>query len=119
MGMPKKGTREIVVDGRAYRWKLNSPPWDSEGWMYPKPLPNVSLMFIQASDVRPGRVCKVLMSYGDDAPVTPEVVMKVVRHCLEVGWDPDERGPAFCVPRTVYVHEMETKASIVRAVMES
>lgn len=117
--MPKKGTRRIVVDGRAYRWRLNPPPWDPDGWMYSKPLPNASLMFVQADDARPGRVCKVMVSYGDDAPVTPEVVVKVVRHCLEVGWDPDERGPAFCVRQNVDVHGMETRASIVRAVMES
>lgn len=119
MGMPKKGTRRIVILDRAYRWRLSSPSWDRDGWMRSPPRSHTSAMFIQADGVpSSGQICRLSVTYGDDAPVTPEVVEKVIRRCLEAGWDPDGRGPAFDAPG-VNVYGLETKASVVRAVMES
>lgn len=117
MGMPKKKTRRIVVDGVAYRWKLVPPGYDREGWMRPPPRSLSSSLFFQADGVPScGQVCRVPVSWREDVPVTPEAVAMVVRLALAAGWDPGSRDSSFAGPG-VDILELRTKEHVVREVM--
>lgn len=116
--MPKKKSRRIVVDGRAFRWRLRAPAQDREDWMTSPPRRQASTMALQAESPAPGRVCRLSVSWRDDVPVTPEAVAMIVRKCISAGWDPDSPGVPFDAPG-VDVLELPTRPNVVRDVMEA
>jgi hypothetical protein len=92
MGLPKKGTRRIRVEGHDYRWAV-SP---DSGYMV--------LVIEQAND--PGQRLEAVFRYGDVSTdpsghvhgtgqrrrITPAVVRQAILAGLRGGWKPAERG---------------------------
>ena len=118
MGMPKRKSRLIVVDGRSYRWRLTGfgKPWDDE-WMYAPPRSRSGTVLLQADEDRPGRVCQFSVFGKEGDSVTPSVMEKLVRRVLAAGWDPDARGTPFQAG-DVDLKDYPSKEAIVREVME-
>jgi hypothetical protein len=86
MGIPRKGSRRIDVDGRAFRYLVKEthiPDHKDQ---------KESSLTVQEDTDRPGRVLQARVAYG--APVTPETVREFIRRSLRSGWDPSTRGPA-------------------------
>ena len=116
MGIPKKGSRRISVDGKDFRWMLRSgnpnPRWDD-----PPPTTNGGTLTVQEDTEKPGRVVQAYLSWRLSSPVTPEIVREVIRRFLTRGWDPSARGSALQM-KDIDTDLIETKDSIVRSVME-
>ncbi|WP_306368799.1 hypothetical protein [Nocardiopsis sp. CC223A] len=101
MTMPRKGTRRIIVDGVAYRWRHRSRRSITEARSRP-------LTFAVEREDAPGRLLSVTLGdlpplshycctycSPDEAmpePITPSRVAASIRTALADGWDP--RGPA-------------------------
>lgn len=87
MGIPKKGSRKVEVNGRAY-WFLvketNVPDHRDQKELS---------VTVQEDAPRPGNVLQFRAAYG--FPVTPELVAGTIRHAIEKGWQPSKRGSAF------------------------
>ena len=91
MGLARKGTRTIHVDGRSYRWTV---------------APDSMVMWIVVErDGGGGQRMEASVGYvdirADDgaglrqrATVTPKAVSRAIAHALAEGWQPDERGLA-------------------------
>lgn len=100
--MPRKGSRRIVVDGTAYRWRVaRSGPGAPVG----QPLVVVVVgadgenafrrpLRVTLGDVRPvGYCCPPCVVLAADAePATPERVAGAIRRALALGWDPGGTG---------------------------
>jgi len=123
MGIPKKKSRRIVVDGRAFRWLMRPGchcyQWDCEDSQH-----GATVTF-QADEKRPGRVCQTRLAWSHscsqphlNGSVTPEIIKQVIQKALKVGWDPDAKGNAFKL-EGAHIEEFETKDSIIREVMKS
>ena len=96
MGLARKGSRTIQVDGRAYRWVATG----NSGFIG---------LAVQAASGK-GQLLEVILDYQDEhietpgpgqgleqrAQVTPGPVRRAIRHALEEGWAPDAlRLPPF------------------------
>lgn len=79
MGWPRKGTREIVVDGDAYQWHI---PSGRLGWA------DVSLTV--GRDGAPHVLH--LDPYSWDGVPRPSIVAAAIRWAVGEGWSP-EQGP--------------------------
>ena len=82
MGLAKKGSREIDVDGVTYRWAL-SP--DSGYAVLVAELYDGSGQRLEAQTTYGSEV-------GHSAAVTPHGVAKTIRLALTEGWQPASRG---------------------------
>jgi hypothetical protein len=78
MGIPRKGTRLIAVDGHRYRWAV--APNDEPGFG----------VVVELADP-PGQRLLTWLDHGNI--VTPRVVRRIILHGLQHGWDPHRRGP--------------------------
>lgn len=116
MAMPKKGTRRIEVDGRAFRWRLPGARFSEDQGLAPGG--RLATLTFQEDTKQPGRVAQVDLRWLDDQSVVPEDVQSLVRRALKAGWDPNERGGPFRLPETK-LNSVPTKIRTVRAVMES
>lgn len=113
MGIPKKKSRRIEVDGRAFRWLMRPGCHCYEDC----DKTHGATVTFQADEERPGRVCQTFLTWSyPDGSVTPEIIRQVIRKALKVGWNPSERGNAFQL-EGANIEEFETKASIIREVM--
>lgn len=94
MAMPKKGSRNIIVDGVAYRWKARGTFYDSNGIVCIEPV------------THDGNICKLLLNtsapfpngcpYCEQHPaVTPSTVEQYVRFALQRGWQPFHKDKPF------------------------
>ena len=90
MGLAKKGSRLIDVEGRRYRWVV-SP---DSGFM----------VIVVEAEPESGQRLELQVSYrdraegGQAAQLTPAVVRRAVLLALEEGWKPGSKGPAFRLP---------------------
>lgn len=77
MGLARKGTSRIQVEGRDYRWVVSG----NDGFLD---------LIIEQSEGK-GQRLAVQFSYsiGD---ITPGLVAQVIREGLRSGWTPEERG---------------------------
>ena len=105
MGIPKRGSRLIVVEDQQYRWLMR-------GWHRyignPHPCPTITVQIVHD---RPGQVLqchlvnKVTADGGEPdidggepwltTKITPVDVEKVIRTGLQMGWNPMNPGAAF------------------------
>lgn len=107
MGMPRRGSRKIVVRGEAYLWRLSGRS------RYLGETARALRMTVQIDSDTPGRVAQALLvSKNRDEPspdeggwhrasVRPGDVELVVEACLDAGWEPGEPGSAFVLDREV------------------
>ena len=93
----RKRSRRIVVDGRAYRWRLRSRPTYAQGQCW------APCAYAVEDYDRPGRTLIVTTNQphpgnwlGRPAePVLPGQVARAVRLAMQAGWDPSSPGPPF------------------------
>ena len=101
MAMRKTGSRPVVVDGRAYRWKVRRTPTYDQGAY-------ASAMTITVQAVAGGAALTVYpggprpdhwlnLSGGPGVAVTPAYVADAVRRAIAQGWRPGQNGPPFAV----------------------
>lgn len=101
MGIPRKGSRSITVDGQAFRYmvKENGVQHPSlvtrRGGFDPKEkeVEKVVVLTVQEDADRPGRVLQASTPWGE--PILPPFVEQVIKDGLKKGWEPSARGPAF------------------------
>jgi hypothetical protein len=87
MGIPKKGSRALDVDGKKFRYiaKTTHPPDHKDQ--------EELLITVQEDTESPGNVMQARLGPFEDAG--PRVVADLVREALKQGWKPDKRGAAF------------------------
>jgi hypothetical protein len=83
MGLARKGSRSITVEGRAFRWVL-SP---DSGFM---------VLVAELREI-PGQRLEAQLPYltktsGESRAVTPEIVRAAIGLALHEGWRPQKRG---------------------------
>lgn len=96
-GAGPQGSRRIVVDGRAYRWRLRGRPTYSEGLAW-----SPCTFAVEHAD-NPGTTLVVTTNQphpsnwiGREAePALPSGVAAAVRFALRAGWTPTAPGSAF------------------------
>jgi hypothetical protein len=100
MALAVRGSRQIVVDGVAYRWKVRRRP------SYAQLLGDSNLTFAverrggsgQVLVVDTGQVRADAALFPDrDAAVTPSRVAEAIRAALAAGWSPEKPGSPFRV----------------------
>ena len=98
MAIRKTGSRRIVVDGIAYRWRIAPRPTPGE-FDYAGPM----IASIQLAEP-PGQVLFVNCGLRDGnilgipaAVVTPRRIADAIRAALAAGWQPQEPGEPFRV----------------------
>ncbi|MFE2068861.1 hypothetical protein ACFXDH_41930 [Streptomyces sp. NPDC059467] len=97
MALVRKGSRRIVVDGTAYRWRLRGRPTYFQGLVW-----SPCTFAVERADT-PGMTLVVTTSQphssnwiGREAePVRPSGVAAAVRLALREGWTPAAPGSAF------------------------
>lgn len=93
MSLPKRGSRRVEVDGRAYRWLIRKAPTYSQG-VYMEPM----TVAVQAEDGRGVLHVDLAVSRPDNwidphqTAVTPHVVRLIVRAAQDAGWRPEADG---------------------------
>ncbi len=99
MSLASKGSRPIVVDGVAYRWRVRKKPTYGQALEQSRLLLAVELaeapgatLVIELPQVHPSNWL------GSEAvPVLPSDVMRYVREALAAGWQPTKPGKTFCL----------------------
>ncbi|PWI11440.1 hypothetical protein DIZ27_05185 [Streptomyces sp. NWU339] len=97
MALVRKGSRRIVVDGTAYRWRLRGRPTYFQGMAW-----SPCTFAVERADA-PGAVLVVTTNQphtsnwiGREAePVLPSGVAAAIRLALREGWTPTTSGSAF------------------------
>jgi hypothetical protein len=105
MGMPRKGSRKVEVDGDTFLWRISG---DSYSRRWHSGLSPVSLLLTcQRDEERPGRVLQASLisrnppaddpdyAPGHRATLYPADVRQIIAHAVSKGWDPSGRGAAF------------------------
>ena len=120
MGIPRKKSRPIEVEGRKYRWL----PKHGKGRIIGNSRCTMHLI-IQIDDKRPGRILSTWLSsknwkgdprdpennyYTHRAALTPKDVREVILKGLELGWDPMEKGTPFVFPEAFDLTEFVTQS---------
>jgi hypothetical protein len=90
MGIPRKGSRSVEVDGQKFRFLVKETHIPDH-----KDQKELSVTVQEDAD-RPGRVLQFRLPYG--FPVSPEWMKGTVREALKAGWDPKSKGSAFALP---------------------
>ncbi len=84
MGLAKKGSRTIAVNGSTYRWVVSA----DSGFM----------TIVVELDLGQGQRMEASVSYRDDdatgqrARITPKVVQRAIDLALAEGWSPQQSG---------------------------
>jgi hypothetical protein len=98
MAIRKTGSRRIVVDGVAYRWRVRHKPTYMQGAYADGFVVSIEI----AED--PGQVLLASAGARPDnwlerpgAAVTPARVAATIRAALTVGWKPTEPGSVFYI----------------------
>ncbi|WP_167502505.1 hypothetical protein [Streptomyces malaysiensis] len=101
MALVRKGSRRIVVDGTAYRWRLRRRPTYSQGLAW-----SPCTFAVEHADA-PGTTLVVTTNQphpsnwvGREAkPVLPADVAEAIELALRAGWAPAAPGPPFQLDR--------------------
>lgn len=80
MGLAKKGSRRIVVDGQVYRWTLS-----------PDDEPGIAIVVEKAAD--PGQ--RLVSWVQHDNTISPWMVRAAILKALQEGWQPERKGKPF------------------------
>ena len=87
MGIPKRGSKRIEIDGKPYRYLVKETH-------VPDHKDQKELSVVVQEDVdKPGAPLRFRASYG--MPVTATVIVETVRQAQTKGWKPEARGSAF------------------------
>ena len=87
MGIPRKGSRTLNVNGKPYRYLVKQTT-------IPDHADQKELSVTVQEDVeKPGNVLNFRAPFGH--PVTPEYVREIVQEAFSKGWVPSARGAAF------------------------
>ncbi|MFI5875864.1 hypothetical protein ACIBAH_26095 [Streptomyces sp. NPDC051445] len=97
MALARKGSRRIVVDGTAYRWRLRGRPTYSQGLAW-----TPCTYAVEHADT-PGMTLVVTTDQTHPSnwigrevePVLPSSVVAAVQLALHMGWTPTASGSAF------------------------
>ena len=100
MGMTRKGSRPIVVDGVSYRWMVrHKPTYMQEVFACPMMFavvaddhPNGTLWVVMNAS-RP-EACKIVAT-ARTLSITPAIVAEAIRMALQQGWQAQHHGPSF------------------------
>lgn len=97
MAIPNKGSRQIVVEGTIYRWRVRHKPTYSQA--------NAWTNFVLAVEQAEARGSTLLVDLSQAhpgnwmgepvVPVLPSDVELCIRKALTAGWRPSERGKSF------------------------
>src|SRR5262249_12702797 len=105
MAIPKKGTRRIVVDATAYRWRVRSRPtycqgnaWGNLSFAVELECEGKTLWVVKLDHARPNSG-----GGAQSAFTTPAIVERAIRNALERGWRPHERGSPHALSLSVIV----------------
>jgi hypothetical protein len=102
MAIPRKGSRQITVDGQRFRWSIRRKATHSQS-----DFQSATLTFAVEAAEHKGRLLHVELarprpdnwhswySKTDVVPVTPSEVAKFIRQALRAGWNPVEPGSPF------------------------
>ena len=102
MSIPKKGSRSISIDGKAYRWRVRQKP--SYGQAIGESTPNLA---VELAD-HPGACLVVNLPQlhpsnwvdTDAVPVRPSDVAAYIRQAISQRWKSDKDGPTFNLDAT-------------------
>lgn len=97
MGIPKKKSRRIVVDGRKFLYLVKETRGLEDHDH------KLLCVTVQEDADRPGRVMQFWYPHG--VAVEPSVVHEGIVTALSAGWDPEERGGAFVHEHPYYDRE--------------
>jgi hypothetical protein len=94
MTLPRKGSRNIAVDGFDYRWTVSV---DEDWQLTMPPARDVHWLVVENPEL-PGRTLTVQFPLGDHSegighPVTPGLVAKVIRAAVLQGWSSPGQQP--------------------------
>jgi hypothetical protein len=108
MAIPRRGSRQIAVDGQRFRWSIRPKPTHGQA-----DYASATMTFaVEAAD-HEGRVLHVELArrrpdnwlswYAKEGivPVTPSEVAAFIRQALDSGWNPAEPGPPFEITERV------------------
>jgi len=105
MGMPRKGSRKIEVNGEQFLWRVRGDAY-SKQWVSGLSPIHLTLT-CQRDEERPGCVMQATLrtlnppdgdpdiAEGHRATLHPSEVKQIIAHAVSKGWDPSERGSAF------------------------
>ena len=102
MGLTKKGSRLITVDGRAYRWRIRRKP------TYWQALASSGMTFAVELAQNPGAALVVTLAQRHPSnwmdepavPLVPATVADCIRTALAQGWTPSLPGKPFLLEHT-------------------
>ncbi len=89
MGMPKKGSRDILVNDVYYRYAVKEVKAIASD-------AKETVLIAQQVAEKPGNVMRV--RYQFSLEIGPAFVIKEIGRALKAGWDPSKRGAAFDLP---------------------
>ena len=104
MGMPRKGSRKIQLEGEMYLWRVRGDGY-SRRWRGASPV--VLTLTCQRDEDKTGRVMQATLFSLNPPADTPDYgpvhtatlhaheVKQIIAHARSKGWDPAERGKAF------------------------
>ena len=101
MALAQKGSRNLVVDGIAYRWSVRRKPtycqemgWGPMTFAIAAVSSGFCLLHVQTSAMRPDSIS--MPGASDKAvAITPALVARSIRLALQQGWQPYKPGSAF------------------------
>lgn len=102
MAIRRTGSRELVVDGRAYLWRVRPKPTDMQGLAQSGLVVAVQLasggclLAVQLRRARPDN-----WMAAESVVVTPRDVAGFIRVAIERGWQPSEDGGTFVLSADV------------------
>jgi len=96
MTIPKKGSRQITVEGQVYRWLIKSKPTYAQECLEAPMTAAVDLvegggttLYITFPFSRPDGLYRTQIS------ITPQVIRDCIQAALAQGWQPNNEGGAF------------------------
>ena len=108
MGMPRKRSRKVEVDGVTYLWRVRDGHNPDNHYFYNSG--SYLWLTVQRDEERPGRVVQFVLESkrwadvseydreqgcGHNVTLTPADVRSLVAFALRQGWNPSERGTSF------------------------
>ena len=105
MAIPIKGSRRIVVDGTAYRWRIRRKPTRIQAdYACGSPLtfavapesPHGGTLHVSMDQPRPDNAFNQPRGSIPCSTVTPDTVARAIRRALAEGWQP-ECGGTFAI----------------------
>jgi hypothetical protein len=93
MSIPKKGSRQIEVDGVTYRWMVRRrAPWHSLSFAVERDDVSGSILSVRLPVPRPD---PWLIGTNGDKVITPKYVAEIIRFSLTIGWRPESAVTPF------------------------